>query len=127
MSDQSELFKNKTILVVDDVVSCYSLLNFILGRLEINTIWAKNGEEAIQFCEKNDQIDLALMDVRMPKMDGYDATRIIKKLRPDLPIIMQTAYGISGEREKALNAGCDDYISKPIIKEKLIAILERLL
>lgn len=127
MKEQYHLFKDKTILIVEDTASCYSLLEIILKRMSIKTIWAKNGKEAIQICEENDQIDLALMDVRMPKMNGYDASRIIKHLRPKLPIVMQTAYGVSNERERALAAGCDDYISKPINREKLIGILRGLL
>ena len=90
----------------------------------LNTIWAKNGEESIKLCKENTNIDLVLMDIHMPIMNGYEATKEIKKFRPNLPIIAQTAYAIIGDRQKSLDAGCDDYISKPIKQEVLIAKIE---
>ena len=74
---------------------------------------SRNGKEAVEMCKKN-TIDLVLMDIYMPIMDGFKATREIKKMHPTLPVISQTAYAMSGEREKSLEAGCDDYIPKPI-------------
>ena len=67
------------------------------------------------------------MDISMPIMNGYDATKEIKKIRPDLPIIAQTAYAITGDREKAIAAGCDDYIFKPIKKDQLIHLINKYL
>lgn len=127
MNNLPNKLKNKTILIVDDIESCYCLLDSILKRLEVNTIWADSGQEAIRICKENDQIDLALMDVRMPNMSGYEASKEIKNIRPKLPIIIQTAFGFNDEREKALAAGCDEYISKPINKVKLIQLLEQFL
>jgi CheY-like chemotaxis protein len=77
--------------------------------------------------ESNPEISLVLMDIKMPVMNGYLATKKIKKLRPDLPVIAQTAYALVGDREKAIQAGCDDYISKPILEEKLIEMLKKYL
>nr|NQU89531.1 PAS domain S-box protein [Bacteroidota bacterium] len=90
--------KDKTILIVEDDESSFEFLQVVLERLEIDILWAKNGEEAIKFCIENDGIELVLMDINMPVMNGYDATREIKKFRPDLPIIAQTAYAIAGDR-----------------------------
>lgn len=116
--------EDKTILIVEDDVSSLEFLKIILEKSKINILSAINGVEAIKCCKSNDGIDLVLMDINMPVMDGYIATRKIKKFRPNLPIIAQTAYAIFGDREKALAAGCDDYISKPIKKEILHKIIK---
>ena len=86
---------------------------------------AENGEEAINYCTEDSTIDLVLMDINMPVMNGFVATKAIKKIKPDLPIIAQTAYAISGDREKAFESGCDDYIPKPISKELLMEKLAK--
>lgn len=120
-------FANKTILVVEDDKASYEYLKVILERQEINTLKANNGEEAIKYCKENPSIDLVLMDINMPVMNGFLATKAIKKFKPDLPIIAQTAYAIAGDKEKALEAGCDDYISKPINKKELLEKIENCL
>ncbi|MCK9203187.1 MAG: PAS domain S-box protein [Bacteroidales bacterium] len=116
----------KVILVVEDEDSNFFLMDRILRKTGARLIWAKNGMDAIELC-KTQPIDLILMDIRMPIMDGYEATQIIKKDKPNIPIIAQTAYALKGEREKSLAAGCDNYISKPIDSKELIAILHKYL
>ena len=74
-------------------------------------------------CRDNPDIDLILMDIKMPELDGYEATRQIRQFNREVTIIAQTAYALSGDREKALEAGCNDYISKPIKKEDLVELL----
>ena len=74
---------------------------------------AKTGIEAVEACRANPDLDLVLMDIRIPKVNGYEATRQIRQFNKEVIIIAQTAYGLSGDREKAIAAGCDDYISKP--------------
>jgi len=82
------------------------------------------GTETVETFRKNPDIDLILMDIKMPLMNGYEATRIIRSLNKDVLIIAQTANALSGDREKALEAGgCDDYIAKPIKKEELMLLL----
>ena len=117
----------KTVLIVEDVESSFEVLNLVLERSGIKTVWAKDGKEAIKLCKENSSIELVLMDINMPVMNGYEATKEIKKIRPKLPIIAQTAYALAGDREKFLAAGCDDYISKPIEKELFMEKLGRLL
>jgi len=112
--------KDNIILVVEDDEPSFEFLKVILSKSGYKIIWALNGEEAVTICKENMDIDLVLMDINMPVMNGYDATKAIKKLRPSLPIIAQTAYAVSGDREKAIAAGCDDYISKPIKNELLL-------
>lgn len=119
--------RNKTVLIVEDIESSFHFLTVVLLKSRINTVWAKNGADAIKLCKENSIIDLVLMDISMPIMNGYEATAKIKKFRPHLPIIAQTAYAIEGDREKALAAGCDDYISKPINKDSLYQIIDKYL
>lgn len=114
---------DKTILVVEDDESSYELLKVFLKITEANILWSQNGIEAIELVKENPSIDLVLMDVNMPVMNGFEATRSIKKLRPTLPVIAQTAYAISGDKENAIESGCDDYLEKPIRKKKLYKLL----
>jgi CheY-like chemotaxis protein len=118
-------FSNKTMLIVEDDNDSFEFLNIVLKQLDINTLWAKDGEEAIIMCKRNASIDIVLMDINMDVMNGYIATAEIKKFRPELPIIAQTALAMVGDKEKALDAGCDDYISKPIDKDKLMDIISK--
>lgn len=119
--------KGETFLVVEDDQHSFEFLQIILQKQGARIFRAIDGEEAIKFCKENPDIDLVLMDINMPIMNGYEATKEIKKFRPKLPIIAQTAYAIAGDKEKALAAGCDDYISKPIKKEELIEKIRKLL
>ncbi|GAA4276190.1 ATP-binding protein [Aquimarina mytili] len=86
---------------------------------------AENGKKAVDICENNENIDLVLMDIKMPIMDGYVATRKIKKLRPSLPVIAQTAYSTQEDIKRALNAGCDDFVSKPVDHKILKPMLKK--
>ncbi len=119
------LLSNKTVLIVEDNEVSSMLLKVILNELKINCITAKNGDEAVKNCFENPDIDLVLMDLKMPGMDGYEATKLIKKKRPDLVVIAQTAHAVQGDREEAINAGCDDYISKPIDKNQLLYLVSK--
>lgn len=118
-------WSNKLILVAEDVDSNYFLIQTILKTTGARMLWAKNGLEAYEMCRENYDIDLVLMDIQMPVMNGYDATREIKKIRPSLPIIAQTAYAMYGEKDKSIDAGCDDYIPKPLKKRKLLSHINR--
>ncbi len=116
---------NKTVLIAEDDESNYSYLVELIQSKGIKTVHAINGKQAVEICKTNPEISLVLMDVKMPKLDGYEATKLIKGLFPDLPVIIQTAYASNSDREKALAAGCDDYLSKPTSKEVLFRILEK--
>jgi CheY-like chemotaxis protein len=84
----------------------------------------RTGLEAVETCRNNPTIDLVLMDIKIPIMDGYEATRQIRKFNKDIVIIAQTAYALTGEKETAIEAGCNDYISKPIKKDEFLAIIK---
>ncbi len=116
-----------TILVVEDEKNSAIYLKEILSNRKIKQLLAKDGKQAIEMFKKNPDIDLILMDIKLPVMDGYTATREIKKIKSDIPVIAQTAYAMFGDKEKALKAGCDDYIAKPISEENLISLLEKYL
>jgi len=86
-------------------------------------IHVTSGKEAVEACKDNPDIDLVMMDIKMPHMNGLEATRKIREFNSSVPIIAQTAYALSGDREKAIEAGCNDYLSKPIIAEELMGML----
>jgi two-component system, cell cycle response regulator DivK len=109
------------ILIVEDDKTSSILLKAILENRHFELLFAENGKQAVSLLEKNPGIDLILMDLKMPVMDGYEATRQIRKLNSTVPVIAQTAYALSGDSEKARLAGCNDYIIKPINKENLLA------
>ncbi len=115
----------KTILIAEDVESNYQLLESYLLKTKANIIWVENGKEAIETCNKDIKIDLILMDMQMPVLNGYEATKRIKEQYPEIPIIAETAFALAGDREKILMAGCSDYISKPIRANKLYKKLEK--
>jgi CheY-like chemotaxis protein/anti-sigma regulatory factor (Ser/Thr protein kinase) len=117
----SEIKKPATLLIAEDEDLNFKLLLLILSKLGIKTIRAKNGSEAVDLVRSNKDIDLVLMDINMPVMDGYEATRKLKEISPDMPVIAQTAYSSYENQEKAMDCGCSDFISKPFNKEELIS------
>lgn len=120
-------FSGKTILITEDERTNYLFLEALLKRTGAQLIWAETGKSAIEAIANSPEIDIVLMDIKMPEMNGYEATREIKKVRPDLPIIAQTAYALAGEKEKILSAGCDDYLSKPIMGKVLLEKIDNYL
>jgi two-component system, cell cycle response regulator DivK len=107
--------KKPLILIAEDEDSNYTVLKMLLERkLNAEVVRARDGLEAVELTRTNANLSLVLMDIKMPVMDGFEATGIIKTERKELPIIAITAYGLSGDEHKALSAGCDDYVSKPI-------------
>lgn len=118
--------EGKTILVVEDEDSNYVLLDKMLKTKKAEVIIATNGASAINIISKNGRtIDLVLMDIKMPGVNGYEATKRIKELKKDLPIIAQTAFNMSGEKEKCLALGFDDFIAKPFDKETLFSKINK--
>jgi len=119
-----QIKKLKILIVEDEKISDMLITRFvkIFGQEVLKAI---TGVKAVDACRNNPDIDLILMDIQMPEMDGYEATRQIRQFNKDVIIIAQTAYGLSGDREKALEAGCNDYISKPINKDKLLALIQK--
>jgi PAS domain S-box-containing protein len=117
--------KNLKILITDDDKASRKFLGFSVKLYAKEILYAQNGFEAVLACQDNPDIDLILMDIKMPEMDGFEATRQIRQFNKEVIIIMQTAYESSGEREKAEEAECNDFISKPINKTILIKLIKR--
>ncbi len=120
--------KGKHVLIVEDVEWNYKFLEVLLtSHVKVKIFWAKDGVEAVNICREHPEIDLVLMDIQMPEMNGYEATRHIKEFRPKLPIIAQTAYVMANEMEKCFTAGCQGFISKPIRKDELFKVIKDIL
>ena len=120
-------WSDKTILIVEDNVSNYKLLEAYLSFTDAFVLRAANGKMAVKMCKKIDNIDLVLMDIKMPEMNGIEATKEIRKIRKSLPVIAQTAYAMDSDKEECLNAGCDAYFEKPISRNKFISVLSKFL
>jgi CheY-like chemotaxis protein len=117
----------KTILIAEDEFSNFEFLRMLFTKMNIRVLWAKNGIEAVNICKYDSSVNLVLMDIKIPMLNGYEATRKIKKMRPELPVIAQTAYAMMTDREDALKAGCDDYLSKPLRIKQLKELVEKYL
>ena len=116
----------KKILIAEDEETNYLFVEAILEETNAQLIWAKNGIDAVEKFNENN-VDLILMDIKMPEMDGLSATKQIRKMNNNVPIIAQTAYAMSEDRSKCLNAGCNDYLTKPINHRLLLATIEKYL
>jgi signal transduction histidine kinase len=116
---------DKIILVAEDEPTNFKYIANVLRRTSIHLLWAKNGLETCEYLRKREDIDLVLMDIRMPIMDGYEATKRIKAINRNIPIIAQTAYALEYEKEEILKAGCDDYIAKPYSDSELLKMINR--
>lgn len=126
ISNDTALNSDKVILIAEDDNINFLLLKKILELKNYTTIRAVNGQEAVTICSTNPAIDLVFMDIKMPVMDGYAAFDKIKVFLPNLPVIAQTAHSSSEDKERVLQAGFTDYITKPLDKEKIFELLETL-
>ena len=117
--------KKLKILIAEDDETSEKFISIIVKKLSKEVIKARTGNAVVEICRKNPDIDLILMDIQMSDLNGYEATRQIRQFNKDVVIIAQTAFGLSGDREKAIDAGCNDYISKPINKAELHAIIQK--
>ena len=115
----------KNILVVDDTKMNFVLLKTQLRKTMANIVWLENGQEAIDYIEEGNEPDVILMDVRMPVMNGIEASRRIKEIKPQIPIIIQTASVMGDSYEEIAQSNCDDTIFKPIDAIKLKDLIEK--
>jgi len=123
--DTEVQIKNLKILITDDDEISRYLLTLRIKNFSREILNAKTGVEAIDSCRSNPDLDLVLMDIKMPDMDGYEATRQIRQFNKDVIIIAQTAYAFYGNNEKAIEAGCNDYITKPINHSLLNKLIKK--
>ena len=117
--------KNLKILIVEDDEISYSLLSKTIQKISKEVLHAITGVEAVEACRSNPDLDLVLMDIRMPQMNGLEATKKIRQFNKDVIIIAQTAYAFSGDSQMAIDAGCNDYITKPINKTLLYDLIKK--
>ena len=122
--DENNKIKNLKILIAEDDETSEILISTIVKEYSREIIKARTGIETVEMCRKNPDINLILMDIQMPGLNGYEATRQIRQFNKDVIIIAQTAFGFTGDRKKAIEAGCNDYISKPIQKEILTSLIQ---
>lgn len=120
-------WKGKVILIAEDIFTSTRYYQAALKRTNSEILIAKNGQEAVEIVEENKNIDLILMDIHMPELNGFEATRKIKKINRNISIVMQTAYILSGEEEKSYEAGCDDFLTKPVDLNKLLSVVNNYL
>jgi len=120
-------FKGKTILVADDVQVNLDLVEVFLKKTQATLLFAKNGKEALEIYKNTPAMDLVLMDIQMPVMNGYEATREIRKLNKNLPVIAFTAYVFADDKIQCLDAGCNDFVPKPMNKNLLLKTLNKYL
>ena len=123
--DEGNQIKNLKILIAEDDDTSDILITINIDKFGKEILKARNGFEAVEVCRNNPDTDLILMDIQMPVMNGHEATRQIRQFNKDVVIIAQTAFGLSGDREKAIAAGCDDYISKPINRTELLELIQK--
>jgi CheY-like chemotaxis protein len=127
LHESDDVLRDKRVLVVDDDVRNIFAMSSVLERHGIQVVSAGNGQEAIEKVTGDDAIDLVLMDIMMPGMDGYDTMRAIRE-KPDLrtlPIVAVTAKAMKGDREKCLEAGASDYLAKPVVTDQLLGVLRQ--
>ncbi len=122
-SEEPKETVKSTILVAEDDETNFMYIKEILDKAGFKTRRASNGKEAVEIFQKEKNIDLVLMDLKMPVLNGYEATKQIREIRPDVPIIAQTAFALDESREKAIEEGFNDYISKPFQKEQLLKLV----
>jgi len=125
MYNSNKILAGKRVLIVDDDVRNIFALTSVLEQHDMSIVSADNGRDAVSLLNEENDIDIVLMDIMMPEMDGLDTTREIRKIprRRDLPIIAVTAKAMKGDRDRCLEAGAWDYLSKPVNTEQLLAVL----
>ena len=119
------IVKQLKFLIIEDDPTSTMFVSIILKEFSREILTAVNGLDGLNICRKNPDIDLILMDIKMPQMNGYEATKQIRTFNKEVIIIAQTAYGLAGDREKAIEAGCNDYISKPINRIELMEMIDK--
>ena len=117
----------RKVLVAEDEESNYMLIYSVLKKMNIKILRARNGKEAVDIFRSEQGIDLVLMDLKMPVKDGFAATREILTLKPGTTVIAQTAYAFPGELDKAMNAGCVGYLTKPYGRQELLDVISKYL
>ncbi|MFH1297781.1 MAG: response regulator [Bacteroidota bacterium] len=120
-------WQGRNILIVEDDQVCFSYLDVLLKPTRATIFHALEGQQAVNLCHAHPEMDVILMDIRLPGMNGLDATREITSFRKELPVIAQTAYASEQDRKAALSAGCWDFITKPIRANEMLELIRKYL
>ena len=121
-------WKNYTVLVAEDDPLNFRYVELLLSRRTgINIIWAKDGKEAVNICNDNDAIDIVLLDLQLPHLDGIQSLKFIKEKDPYLPVIIQTANSWNSEEENCTRAGCDGFFNKPLDMDQVLGAMNQCL
>jgi two-component system, cell cycle response regulator DivK len=120
-------WEGKVILAVEDDEISLEFLKELFEPYKVSLLYANNGQTAIDICKTNPKVELILMDVQLPILNGKLAMLEIKKFRPELPIIAQTAFAMSGDKERYIQEGFDEYVAKPINVQELLSLVEKYL
>jgi len=123
-SSVNPVWEGKIILVAEDTTTSILFYKAVLKKTNSSLIFVTNGLDAVEAVKKDENISIVLMDINMPDLDGIEATREIKKIRPHLPVIIQTAYVMNNERISSFDAGADGFIAKPVTIKKLFEVLD---
>ena len=123
-SEVGERGKPLVLIAEDDQIN-FLYLETVLKKAGCDYIHAINGAEAVEICRQNSSISFVIMDIKMPIMTGLEATKLIKEIRPDLPVIAITAYAQSGDQQRILEAGCDEYYPKPVTPDLLHDLIKK--
>lgn len=118
-------WEDKTIVIVDDTQVNFMLIKTQLRKTKAKIVWLRNGQEAVDYIKDKKKADVVLMDIRMPVLDGIKASKLIKQLDPDVPVIIQTASVMGDAYDDISKSDCDDTIFKPINYENLIEVINR--
>ncbi|MFO8235002.1 MAG: response regulator [Bacteroidales bacterium] len=118
---------DKTILIAEDEGSNFKYLEIALRKTGVNILHARNGKEAIEITKERSDLELILMDIKMPEMDGLEATKAIRTFNSDIIIVALTAYAMENDRDMSIEAGCNDYIAKPVHQNRLFSVLAKFL
>ena len=116
---------DKKILIADDDILSRKYFAKVLEPTRALLNFVKNGNEAVKYCTQNPDTDIILMDIKMPLKDGLTATRELKKIFPEIPVIVETAYAFDYDKANAKDSGADEFITKPILREQLFKLLEK--
>ena len=119
-------FTGNVVLVVEDNRISFKLISAVLSQVKVGIVHASDGRQAIELCGGKNHFDLVLMDMQMPEIDGLEATKKIKLIRPDLPVIATTANTFDEDMLACRNAGCDAFLTKPLQFEKLFELMQSL-
>ncbi|HQK71645.1 MAG TPA: ATP-binding protein, partial [Bacteroidales bacterium] len=127
VDSKKELIRPSKIIIADDEETSFLLLKTILAPYGITCLHAANGKDTLRILDNEKDVSLILLDIKMPVLDGYETVKKIRERNISIPVIAVTAYAFPSDREKALASGCNDYISKPIVKQELISKLKKYL